>query len=247
MATGVGDFAVFDGTTLLARLSDSNEETTDTDDSFDYLEAGMAERELYGVSSSCSDAVDSSASDNNGDFGEGSDFAYDPSLPGPSSGPVGAGNFSSDSSSGTESDDSSDDSTSDLSSASSGRPSKRAKRRKRPAKTWKNGAGFVPKAFKTFDDSNVGIQAPYKLPVDAKEVEYFKLFFDGELLGDIKSETNRYADQLLANPTAQTKTLRDWVGTTVDELYAFFAFIIVTRFAKTRNNPANQTIQYEAL
>ena len=199
MATGVGDSAVFDETNLLARLSDSNEETTDTDNSFDYLEAGMAEGELYEVSSSCSDAaVDSSASDDNGDFGEGSNFAYDPSLPGPSSGPVGAGNFSSDSSSGTENDDSSDDSTSNLSNASSGRPSKRVKRRKKPAKTWENGAGFVPKAFKTFNDSNVGIQAPYKLPVDAKEVEYFKLYFDGELLGDIKSETNRYVDQLLS-------------------------------------------------
>ena len=130
MVTGDGDSAVFDGTTLLAPLSDSNEETTDTDDSFDYLEAGMAEGELYEVSSSCSDAVDSSASDNNGDFGEGSDYAYDPSLPGPSSRPVGAGNLSSDSSSGTEGDDSSDDSTSNLSSASSGRPSKRAKRRR---------------------------------------------------------------------------------------------------------------------
>ena len=83
------------------------------------------------------------------------------------------------------------------------------------------------KAFKTFDDSNVGIQAPYKLPVDAKEVEYFKLYFDGELLGDIKSETNRYADQLLANPTAQTKTLRDWIETTVDEFHAFFALMIL--------------------
>ena len=107
----------------------SNEETTDTDDSFDYLEAGMAKGELYEVSSSCSDAVDSSGSDDNGDFGEGSNFAYDPSLPGPSSSPVGIGNFSSDSSSSTESDDSNDDSTSDLSSASSGRPSKRAKQK----------------------------------------------------------------------------------------------------------------------
>ena len=81
MATGVGDSAIFDETTLLAQLSNSNEETTDTDDSFDYLEAGMAESELYEVSSSCSNGVDSSASDNNGDFGEGSDYAYDPSLP----------------------------------------------------------------------------------------------------------------------------------------------------------------------
>ena len=86
---------------------------------------------------------------------------------------------------------------------------------------------LVPKAFKTFDDWNVGIQVPYKLPVDAKEVEYFKLYFDGELLRDITSKTNRYADQLLANPTAQTQTLRDWIGTIVDELYAFFALIIL--------------------
>ena len=35
-----------------------------------------------------------------------------------------------------------------------------------------NGAGFVSKAFKAVDDLNVGIQAPYKLPVDAKEVRY---------------------------------------------------------------------------
>ena len=75
---------------------------SDRDDSLDYLEAGMAEGELYKVNSSYSDAVDSSDSDDNGDFGEGSNFAYDPSLPGPSSSPVGTGNFSSDSSSGTE-------------------------------------------------------------------------------------------------------------------------------------------------
>ena len=175
MATGVGDSAVFDGTTLLVRLLGSNEETTDTNYSFDYLEAGMAKGELYEVSSSCSDAVDSSANDDNGDFCEGNDFAYDPSLPGPSSSPVGTGNFSSNSSSGMESDNSGDDSTSNLSSTSSGKLSKCTKRRKKPAKTWKNGAGFVPMAFKTFDDLNVGIQAPYKLPVDAKEIEYFKL------------------------------------------------------------------------
>ena len=108
----------------------------------------MAESELYKVSSLCSDAVNSSASDDDGNFGEESDFAYNPSLPGPSSGPVGNGNFSSDSSSGTESDDFSDDSTSYLSSNSSDKPSKCTKRRKKPANTWKNGAGFVPKAFK---------------------------------------------------------------------------------------------------
>ena len=50
--------------------------------------------------------------------------------------------------------------------------------------------------------SKVSIQAPCKLLVDAKEVDYFKLYFDGELLGDIKSETNRCTDQILANPIA---------------------------------------------
>ena len=69
-------------------------------------------------------------------------------------------------------------------------------------KTWKSGAGFEPKGFKTFDNLNIGIQAPYKLPVDVKEVEYFKLYFDGELLGDIKSGASRHMDQLIADPTA---------------------------------------------
>jgi len=35
--------------------------------------------------------------------------------------------------------------------------------------------------------------------------KYFRLYFDGELVGDIKSETNRYAEQLLASSTACTK------------------------------------------
>jgi len=34
---------------------------------------------------------------------------------------------------------------------------------------------------------------------------YFKLYFDGKLVGDMKSETNRYAEQLLASSTACTK------------------------------------------
>jgi len=37
----------------------------------------------------------------------------------------------------------------------------------------RSGRKFVLKVIKVFDDSNVGIQVPYKLLVDAKEVEYF--------------------------------------------------------------------------
>jgi len=53
------------------------------------------------------------------------------------------------------------------------------------------------------------IQAPFKLPADAKEMDYFKLFFDHELVGDICKETNSYANQLLANALAKTKTLQN--------------------------------------
>ena len=221
MAAGVSTSSTFGGDTLLARLSDTDEEISDTDDSFDYLEAGMASGEFEGVSSdasSISDVTDGSDSE------DGSDIMVDPSLPGPSS----VADVSDD---GTDSDESSNsDSTSDLSSesdGSSGRTAKRAKRSSKRAKTWHNGDSFIPKPFQAFDDSNVGIQAPYKLPVDAKEVEYFKLYFDGELVGDLKAETNRYADQLIATPTARTKSIRDWVMTTTDELYAFFALVIL--------------------
>jgi len=50
---------------------------------------------------------------------------------------------------------------------------------------------FSPLPLKNFDDNNSGIQAP---PADAKEMNYFKLFFDHELVGDICKETNSYAN-----------------------------------------------------
>ena len=220
MATGYGN-STLDGSALLARLLDSDEDATDTDDSFDCLEAGMAAGDFEEVSSSCSEAIDSCVSDGNGESDSDID---DPSLPGPSSGPINAAGFSSDSDSDADSDDESSDSSS---SNSSGRPPKCAKRNKKPANKWNDGSSFVPRNIKTFDESNVGMQAPYQLPVDAKEVEYFKLYFDGELVGDIKQESNSYAEQLLANPTARTKSLRDWVATTTNELYAFFALVIL--------------------
>ena len=181
----------------------------------------MAAGDFEEVSSSCSEAIDSCVSDGNGESDSDID---DPSLPGPSSGPINAAGFSSDSDSEADSNDESSDSSS---SNSSGRPPKRAKRNKKPANKWNDGSSFVPRNIKTFDESNVGMQAPYQLPVDAKEVEYFKLYFDGELVGDIKQESNRYADQLLANPTARTKSLGDWVATTTNELHAFFALVIL--------------------
>ena len=115
MAAGVSTSSTFGGDNLLARLSDTDEETNDSDDSFDFLKAGMAAGQFDGVSSdvsSISDVTDGSDSDDGSDMG-------DPSLPGPSS----VADVSDD---GTDSDEGSDsDSTSDLSSEtnrSSGRP-----------------------------------------------------------------------------------------------------------------------------
>ena len=71
------------------------------------------------------------------------------------------------------------------------------------------------------------MQAPFKLPDNTKEVEYFKLFFDGELVRDIFKETNRYANQLLGSAMANTKTLKVWVRTTHYDMYAFLMVVIL--------------------
>ena len=92
---------------------------------------------------------------------------------------------------------------------------------------WRSALNFSPLPLKNFDDSNSGIQAPFKLPADAKEVDYFKLFFDHELVGEICKETNSYANQLLASSSAKTKTLQDWVRTTRDEMYTFLGLVIL--------------------
>ena len=124
MVTGYGNYT-FDGSVVLTWLSDSNEDTTDTDDSFDCLEAGMAAGDFEKVSSLCSEAINSYVSNGNG---ESNSDINNPSLPGPSSGPINVAGFSSDSDNEADSDDKSSNS---YSSNSSGRPSKRAKRNKK--------------------------------------------------------------------------------------------------------------------
>jgi len=71
------------------------------------------------------------------------------------------------------------------------------------------------------------MKALFKLPANAKEVEDFKLFIDGELVSDICEEKNRYANQLLGSATANTKTLKVWVRTTHDEMHAFLGVVIL--------------------
>ena len=117
--------------------------------------------------------------------------------------------------------------------APEGKPLRELKLHKRELKVPKrvqNRSGKVPPIFstplKSFDSSNSGMKALFKLPANAKKVEDFKLFIDGELVSDICEEKNRYANQLLGSAMANTKTLKVWVRTTHDEMYAFLGVVI---------------------
>ncbi|XP_065892156.1 piggyBac transposable element-derived protein 4-like [Dysidea avara] len=208
----------------------------DSDDSLEVVYAGMDAGELEEVSS-CGNL---SGSDDNNESGRGNESVIDPSLPGPSSGSVGvsrrssrlyrAENETDSSEESARSEDSlSDDDESEREESSPrGKAPKRAKTSQKSAETeWRNANGFSPLPLKNFDNSNSGIQAPFKLPTDAKEMDYFKLFFDHELVGEICKETNSYANQLLASSTAKTKTLQNWVRTTHDEMYRFLGLVIL--------------------
>jgi len=91
MATGIGNYLPIQAEDLLARPSDLDEETNDSDDSFDIFEVGMDTGGLDEVSFICE-------SSNNGDNGSnddednssvaGSIGHYNISLPGPSTAPV---------------------------------------------------------------------------------------------------------------------------------------------------------------
>ena len=153
---------------MLTWLSDSDEETNNSDDSFDILKAGIDTGELDEVSVICESNDNGSNGDEDNWSVAGSIGHYNPSLPGPSTAPV----------SSSEDLDSSDGDSGDLSDftdSTSGEEEIRTKRPRKPKK-WKKGSKFIPKAIKIFDDSNIGTQVSCKLPVDAKEVEYFKLY-----------------------------------------------------------------------
>ena len=110
------------------RLSNMDEEISNTDDFFDYLKVGMAAGEFEGVSSDVSSISDTTDGSDSEDI---SDIMGNHSLLGPSS----IADISDD---GRDRDEGSNsDSTSDLSSetdASSGRPAKRTRRASKRAR-----------------------------------------------------------------------------------------------------------------
>jgi len=154
MVTGIGNYQPIEAEDLLAQRSDSDEETDDSDDSFDILKVGMDTGELDEVNFICK-------SSNNGDNGSNNDEDNSSvagsighnniSLPGPSTTPL---SLSED----TDSSDGDSGNSSDFSDSSSGEEETRAKHPRRPAKKWREGIKLVLKAIKVFDDSNVGIQ-----------------------------------------------------------------------------------------
>ena len=222
MVNGMRTSRSLTASTVIDGLLDSGNENDATGDSSDIVEAGMDDGEFDEVSSS---------SDNDSFSGnsEGEECVDDSVVLGPSS----RLHFArpsytkeivneSDVSETSESSDSSSEVSDDEDGS---RPNKCAKKDMKRMKKWP-GKWFAPKPLMAFDASGVGMQAPYKLPVDAKEVEYFRIFFDGELVSDIKNHTNAYADELIAKGT-KTKTLAGWVRTTTNEIYSFLAIIIL--------------------
>jgi len=91
MATGIGNYQLIKAEDSLARLFDLDEETDDSDDSFDILKAGMDTGELNEVSFIC-ELSDNGNNGSNGDEDNllfaGSIGHYDPSLTAPSTAPV---------------------------------------------------------------------------------------------------------------------------------------------------------------
>jgi len=154
MPTGIGNYQPIEAEDLLARRSNSDEETDDSDDSFNIFEMGMDTGELDGVSFICKSS-DNGDNDSNDDEDNssvaGSIRHYNISLPRPSTAPVSSFEDS-------NSSDSDSGNSSNFSDSSSGEEETRAKHLRKPVKKWKEGRKLVLKAIKVLDNSNVGIQ-----------------------------------------------------------------------------------------
>uniref|UniRef100_L7M1S0 Putative tick transposon n=1 Tax=Rhipicephalus pulchellus TaxID=72859 RepID=L7M1S0_RHIPC len=100
------------------------------------------------------------------------------------------------------------------------------KRARRDTSDWIKG-DYSPSVF-PFDATNSGQVSPSALPLDAKEVEYFKLFFDEELVSEIVAATNKHANKKVEEHSLSRKSrLRSWKETDVSELYCFLAVVFL--------------------
>ncbi|XP_037527279.1 piggyBac transposable element-derived protein 4 isoform X1 [Rhipicephalus sanguineus] len=100
------------------------------------------------------------------------------------------------------------------------------KRARRDDSDWIKG-DYSPSVF-PFDATHSGQVSPSALPVNAKEVEYFKLFFDEELVSEIVAATNKHANKKVQERSLPRKSrLRSWQETDVAEVYCFLAVVLL--------------------
>nr|XP_037290037.1 piggyBac transposable element-derived protein 4-like isoform X1 [Rhipicephalus microplus] len=99
------------------------------------------------------------------------------------------------------------------------------KRARREDSDWIKG-DYSPSVF-PFDAINSGLVDSLTLPPHTREVEYFKLFFDEELVSEIVAATNEYANKVGKPGPLQRSRPRLWQDTNVSELYCFLAVVFL--------------------
>jgi hypothetical protein len=95
-----------------------------------------------------------------------------------------------------------------------------ARKRHDPRK-WRP-SGFDPKDLEFFDGAS-GISEEFEVEGN-KPADYFRAFFDNELMQKIVEETNNYQQQ---NAAPNVEKTTDWYDTNVEEMCIFFATTIL--------------------
>jgi hypothetical protein len=90
--------------------------------------------------------------------------------------------------------------------------------------SWKSDNNFTPKDM-SFDKFNSGVADHLQLDENSVELDYFKIFFDEDLLCAISKETNKYAKSL--RDDVHLVSFSRWVDRDVSEMYQFFALCIL--------------------
>ena len=98
---------------------------------------------------------------------------------------------------------------------------------------WVDGMSFIPSAF-DFDVNNSGLTNVFTLTEDAKELDYFLLFFDDEIVDHIVRETNRYYLQMREeNPNCLGRSHQlSWKPVSSNDIYMFFCIQLTMSHVK---------------
>lgn len=95
---------------------------------------------------------------------------------------------------------------------------------------WEHDNNFTATDF-VFDSSNSGVQLDYDQN-NCKEIDIFHQMFEYDLMGHIAQETNKYAQTLLRDELTEFSKLKRWTDTDPDELYCFFATLLLMSHTK---------------